>query len=319
MSESRFKIIDADSTAAALSFKPLIEALDKGFTDTYIAPLRHHHALKRNEKNDATLLLMPTWTESASREQFIGVKIVTVFPGNPSKGLPSVTSTYLLSDGDTGRQLALIDGNVLTARRTAATSALAARYLSRPDSRRLLILGAGQVARLLPDAYMAVRPIDHISIWNINRDSAERLAMALGSRGIAASVADDLETAVGKADIITAATLSISPLIKGEWLRPGQHMDLIGSFTPEMREADDDAIRRSLVVVDNESALAESGDLVQPIRNKTIDSGHVIATLPDLCRKSRPGRETSEQITCFKTVGSGIADLIAAKLVFGAR
>ncbi len=318
MPNSVFRIIDAEATCQSLPFKQLIEALNEGFTNAYFAPVRHHHSLKRREDADATLLLMPTWTESASPEQFIGVKIVTVFPGNPAKGLPSVTSTYLLSDGETGRQLALIDGNVLTARRTAATSALAARYLSRPDARRLLLLGTGQVARLLPQAYRAVLPIDHIQIWNIHRASAERLTAELSSAGIAASVADDLESAIADADIISAATLSTSPLIKGKWLKPGQHIDLIGSFTPEMREADDEAIQQSLVFVDNKTALHESGDLIQPLKSGIIDQSDVVATLPELCKKAHPGRQAPDQITCFKSVGSGVADLIAAKLVFGA-
>ncbi len=205
MPKSVFRIIDADTTCHSLPFKQLIEALDEGFTNGYIAPVRHHHSLERCEDTDATLLLMPTWTESSSPEQFIGLKIVAIFPGNPAKGLPSVTSTYLLSDGETGRQLALIDGNVLTARRTAATSALAARYLSRPDARRLLLLGTGQVARLVPQAYRAVLPIDHIQVWNINRGSAERLVAELSAAGIAASVADDLELAITDADIVSAA------------------------------------------------------------------------------------------------------------------
>ncbi|MGJ0507698.1 MAG: ornithine cyclodeaminase family protein [Methylocystis sp.] len=318
MPKSIFRIIDAETTCQSLPFKQLIEALDEGFTNDYIAPVRHHHSLKRREGNDATLLLMPTWTESSSSEQLIGVKTVTVFPGNPAKGLPSVTSTYLLSDGETGRQLALIDGNVLTARRTAATSALAARYLSRPDARRLLLIGTGQVARLLPQAYRTVLPIDHIQVWNINRGSAERLAAALNSAGIAASVADDLESAIADADIISAATLSTSPLIRGKWLKPGQHVDLIGSFTPGMREADDEAIRKSLIFVDSTTALHESGDLIQPIESGIIDQSDVVATLPELCKKVHPGRQAPDQITCFKSVGSGVADLIAAKLVFGA-
>ncbi|MGJ0510119.1 MAG: hypothetical protein ACR652_23965 [Methylocystis sp.] len=147
---------------------------------------------------------------------------------------------------------------------------------SRPDARRLVLLGTGQVARLLPQAYSTVLPIDHIQVWNINRGSAERLAAEFSSADIAASVADDPELAVAGADIISAATLSTSPLIQGKWLKPGQHVDLIGSFTPGMREADDEAIRKSFVFVDNRTALVSVRGKVASNQSVMIHRGDLI-------------------------------------------
>src|SRR4051812_12958052 len=166
---------------------------------------------------------MPAWSNNTDAVKYLGVKLVTVFPGNTAKGLAGLTSTYVLYDGDTGQHLAMLDGNVITARRTVATSALAARYLSREDSRKLLVLGSGRVASLIPEAYRAVRAIGEVSVWDISRESAARMVADLSNKGFAASFEGDLEAGVRNADIISAATLATAPLVHGEWLSPGTH------------------------------------------------------------------------------------------------
>jgi ornithine cyclodeaminase len=213
-------------------------------------------------------------------------------------------------------QLALLDGNTITCRRTVAGSALAADYLARKDARRLLVIGAGRVASLIPDAYLSVRAIEHFDIWDVNVGNAVRLVEALRAKGLSAGVAPDVERAVKDADIVSAATLATTPIIKGEWLRPGTHVDLIGGFTPAMREADDEAIRRSTVYIDTKDAVHEAGDLVRPIESGVLDVTSIRATLEDLCRGSAKGRRSNDEITVYKAVGTALADLATATMAY---
>lgn len=310
-----FTILDAGQTAAALPFVELVDALRIGFASGCQLPERHHHTMARDGEADATLLLMPAWTNPAEVEQYLGVKLVTVVPGNAKRGLPGLVSTYMLYNGQTGEQLALMDGNTITGRRTVATSALAAAYLARPDSTKLLVAGAGRVGSLIPDAYRAVLPIEDVAIWDANPEASHRLARSVNESGLQAYVVEDLETEVRNADIVSTATLATEPFIRGEWLTPGTHVDLIGGFTPKMREADDAVVTRSQLYVDTAEALHEAGDLVQPIHAGLIGESHVLSTLADLCRADEFVRRDSQSITCFKAVGSGLADLVAAKLV----
>lgn len=313
---TELNIFDALATGQRLPFGPLTDALLRGFALGCQAPERQHHTMARMGEPDATLLLMPAWSNPEDQNQYIGVKLVTVVPGNASRKLPGLTSTYVLYDGVTGRQIALLDGNTITGRRTVATSALAARYLAREDSSRLLIIGSGRIAHLIPDAYLAVRPIREIAVWNRNEESATRLVDQLRERGVQASVAKDLEQAVRTSDIVSAATLSTAPIIRGEWIRPGTHIDLIGGFKPSMRETDDEAVRCSQVYVDTLEALHEAGDLTQPIGAGVISATHVKGTLAQLTRGEVARRKDNQQITLFKSVGSALADLVAARLVY---
>jgi ornithine cyclodeaminase len=261
------------------------------------------------------LLLMPAWT--ASGEQFLGCKLVTVFPDNAKAGRPSLYGTYLLLSGETGEPLAVLDGRVLTAWRTAAASALAAEYLARADAAHLVMIGAGAVAPHLVRAHASVRPIDRVTLWNRTRARAERLAAELRRDDRDITIADDLEAAVRRADIVSCATLSATPLVRGAWLREGTHVDLVGGFTPAMREADDAAIRRARIYVDTRvGALKEAGDIVDPIRRGVISEADVQGDLFDLCRGTAPGRTTAAEITLFKSVGTAIEDLAAAVLVW---
>ena len=305
-----------NETADALPFKELIDALDKGFAMGCAKPERQHLKLGKQENNPPIMLLMPAWTNPEVGKQFLGVKIVNVFPDNRLKNLPGLTSTYILYDGDTGEELAIFDGNTLTARRTAATSALAARYLSSPQSEKLAIIGAGEVAQLLADAFSAVRPIKKISIWNRTKKSAEKLGKQLEDAGFSVTIAGTAEEAVNGADIISAATLSNEPVIQKNWVKKGAHVDLIGAFTPQMREADDDLIRHAKLYIDTVEALEEAGDLCIPIGNGTIKKSDILATLSDLALSKEPPERGNDDITLFKAVGSALTDLYAAKLAF---
>ncbi|RVG23082.1 ornithine cyclodeaminase family protein [Sinorhizobium meliloti] len=316
MIDTSIMIVDAESTTAALPFQPLVNELQSAFGRGCVVPVRHHHTIERTGEPDATLLLMPAWSNPNEEDQYLGVKLVTVVPGNDARGLPGLTSTYMLYNAVDGRQLALMDGNAITSRRTVATSALAARFLSREDARSLLVIGAGRVASLIPEAYQAVRPIEKVAIWDINIDNARALAKSLGDRGICAEIVSDLEQAVGRADVISAATLSTSAIIKGAWIKSGTHIDLIGGFTPNMREADDVALALSKAYVDTREALHEAGDLIQPIEAGVVSEDHVQGTLADLAKGLIQGRTKAEEITYFKAVGSGLADLAAAKMVY---
>lgn len=318
MADAQIRILDAQATGVRLPFGELVATLRRAFAEGCVVPVRHHHAIANDGEPDATLLLMPAWHETQRSGRYLGIKIVTVFPGNTSRNLPGLTSTYMLYDGRTGAQLALLDGNTITSRRTVAASALAADYLARKDARRLLVVGAGRVASLIPDAYRAVRPIEHIDIWDIEAANAARLAQDLERQGLKASVVTNLEAAVRAADIVSAATLATEPLIRGEWLRPGTHVDLIGGFTPAMREADDEAVRRSSVYIDTREALHEAGDLVQPIRAGLFSADLVRATLDELCRSNAPARTSDSEITLYKAVGTALADLAAATMVYEA-
>ncbi|WP_442967788.1 ornithine cyclodeaminase family protein [Rhizobium sp. GR12] len=310
--------LDAQETAIFLPFKELTDTLRAAFVEGCEMPVRHHHTVDVTDEAAATLLLMPAWHCAHRSSRYLGIKIVTVFPGNAGRNLPGLTSTYMLYDAQTGIQLATLEGNVITGRRTVAASALAADYLARRDARRLLVLGAGRVASLIPDAYRAVRPLDHVAVWDIDGGNAERLAQSIAASGLAASIVDDLEKAVAETDIISAATLATTPIIKGEWLRPGTHVDLIGGFTPGMREADDDAILRASVFIDTDEALHEAGDLVQPINTGLFSEKNVRSTLAGLCRENRFARGSDTEITLYKAVGTALADLAAATMVYEA-
>jgi ornithine cyclodeaminase/alanine dehydrogenase-like protein (mu-crystallin family) len=310
------RVFDVEATAAALPFPSLINALEIGFAEGCVFPQRHHHTIRVPEGTDATLLLMPAWHDSGRAVRYLGIKLVTVYPDNSAKGLPGLSSTYLLYEAETGQPVAMMDGNVITARRTVATSALAARYLARPDSRHLLIVGAGRVASLIAQAYLVVRPIEQVTIWDIAPTLATSLASTLSKQGFNACATTDLKAAVRCADIVSAATLATQPLISGAWLRPGAHLDLIGGFTPAMREADDEAIARSSIYVDTREALHEAGDLVQPMNAGIVSEVNIRGTLSDLTRKRTSGRRFPNEITCFKAVGSALADLISGTIIY---
>ena len=307
------RIIDAAAVAATLQPLTLVPALERMFRTGCTAPVRHHHTVPVPGTADGTLLLMPAWQFGA----YLGTKICTVFPGNVERGLPAVSAGYLLMDGRTGAVLALIEGGELTAKRTAATSALAARFLARPDARTLLVVGTGRISGELARCHHALLPgLERVLIWGRSAASAARLATALRAEAVPAEPVADLGAATAQADIITSATLAVEPLIHGDAVRPGTHVDLVGGFTPTMREADDALIAKSSVFADTrDGALKEGGDLVIPVTRGVLRADDV-ADLAMLCRGERAGRRDPSEITVFKSVGAALEDLAAAILVY---
>lgn len=301
--------IDASAVHAALEWRVLVDALREGFRAGGNTPLRASYPV--TPAGDR-LLLMPAWDASG-----LGVKIVTVFPRNPMRGLASVSALYLLLDASTGHPLALIDGEALTLRRTAAASALASLYLSRPDSRTLLAVGPGRLAPYLVAAHCAVRPIERVLVWGRDRVRAEAAVSVLRADGLAADPCADLGAALAFADIVTCATTAREPVVRGALVRPGTHLDLVGAFTPEMRESDDELIARAAVFVDTfAGALREAGDLVHAIDGGAIARTDVRAELADLCTGRHAGRHSPSEITLFKSVGTALEDLCAARTVY---
>lgn len=307
------KIINAADTRRALPFDRLIPALEAMFISGCQVPLRHTHALHETaDEFPMTVLIMPAW----QRDRYLGIKTVNIYPANAGRGLPGLYSTYILYDAKTGEPLALIDGNEITSRRTAAASALAASYLAPATARRLLVVGCGRVGSLIPAAYRAVRPIEQVVVWDRDVQAASLLAETLRTQNIDASVAADLAGAVSEADIVSCATLATEPLIHGSALRACSHLDLIGSFTPQMREADDACFSHARLFIDTQEALQKSGELLGPISRGVFSPDDIAGDLADLANGRIPGRGDSEGRTVFKAVGTALEDLAAAALVY---
>lgn len=305
---------EAAEVEAGLDYPRLIDALAAAFRrDGEPMPVRSAYDVGA-AGNKGHLLTMPAW----ERGEALGVKLVTVFPRNAERGLGAVSSIYVLFDGETGQPKALLDGEALTNRRTAAASALASRHLSRPDSRTLLLVGTGQVAAHLPAAHWAVRPIDRVLVWGRSRGKAAALAETLARDGFETALVEDIPAALRHADIVSCATTSVAPLIHGRDIAPGTHIDLVGAFRPDMRESDDETIRRARVFVDTyPGSLAEAGDLLQAIEAGAWQSDRIQGDLHELETGAKPGRLEAEEITLFKSVGAAIEDLTAANLLVG--
>jgi ornithine cyclodeaminase len=319
------RIISAAEVDAALDDLALIDRLDGLFRAGCEMPTRHHHTIGQPTgpgSPDATLLLMPAWTRGTGSR--VGVKVVTVYPGNGDRGLPAIYGQYLLLDGHTGAPLALLDGTMLTKRRTACASGLASRYLSRPDSARLTMIGTGALAPHLIRVHCRVRPIREVTIWGRRIEQAQGLARELSAslpallgRPVSIRAEPDRRAAVASADIVSCATLSRTALVEGAWLSEGQHIDLVGAYTPQMRESDDDAVSRAIIFVDTRAgALKEGGDIAQPLASRIIDEKDIVADLFELACGERKGRSADDRtsITLFKSVGAALEDLAAAEL-----
>jgi ornithine cyclodeaminase len=306
------RMMGAAELRESLPWSALETALERMFRQGCHAPLRHRHALPQDGAAEGTLLLMPAWTAAHT-----GVKVVHVLPGNGARGLPAVQAAYLLSDGRTGVPLAMLDGGELTDRRTAAASTLAGRFLARPDSASLLILGSGRVAAALAEAWCARFPIRRLALWSRNPANASRLAARLAAHGLPAEAAGSADPR--GFDIVSCATLSETPLVRGAEVDPGTHVDLVGAFRPGMRESDGALLARATLAVDTRAgALAEAGDIVQAVAEGAIKETHVAADLAELCRGAHPGRQGAAEVTVFKSVGWAGEDLAAAVLAFGA-
>ncbi|TRM52398.1 ornithine cyclodeaminase family protein [Achromobacter sp. LC458] len=305
------RFIDTEQTRGALSFDAVIPALREAFRQGATVPTRHVHAIRSGDAQGTTLI-MPAWSDRG----YFGVKIINIFPENTHQGLPGLHATYNLYSATTGVPIAQVDGDIVTVYRTAGAAALGADYLARKEASTLLIVGSGRIAGLLAQAMRTVRPIQRVLVWNVRQAGADALAETLRVQGFDAQATSDLESAVREADIISCATLSTVPLIQGAWLRPGAHLDLIGSFTPQMRETDTACFDGTSVYVDTDEAPTKSGDLLSAFEAGVLTREAIHGDLHQLTTGARQGRRNDQEITVFKAVGSALEDLTLATLVY---
>ena len=308
------RFIEADAVHRLLDFPSLVEALEAGHRGPPPAVDRLL-ITQPSARGEDSLLMLPAW----DRGRDIGVKLATVFPGNVARAdaTPNIHAAYVLFDGSDGRPRALIDGTALTYWKTAADSALGTRLLAAPEPETLLMVGAGALAPYMVEAHRAVRPsIHHLLVWNRTADRARALAERFKSRGMMAEAVQDLEAAVPRADLICCATAAHEPLIAGAWLKPGAHLDLVGGFTPAMREVNDAAAQRARIFVDSRwDTLGEVGDIEGPLASGSIAEADILADLYELCGGRYSVRRAPEDITFFKNGGGGHLDLMTARFL----
>ncbi|MES0827046.1 ornithine cyclodeaminase family protein [Ruegeria sp. SCP11] len=304
------KVFSDAQVKDALPWKELILQLRDAFAKGVSQPLRTAHTIPVPGEPDASFLAMPAWEEGGK----LAVKILFIAPGNSARNLPAVNSSVMVFDAVTGQAEAAMEGGELTARRTAATSALAAELMARENAKNLLIVGAGTIAGNLIPAHRAVRDYDSVQIWARRPEQAQALAAQFDDFVTAIT---DLDTAVAQADVIAAATITNDPLIKGALLKDGAHLDLVGGFTTEMREADNEALKRAAggIIVDTyDGAMAEAGDITQPLAEGVIARDDIAGDMAELCRGEARPRKNASQITVFKSVGAAIEDFVAARM-----
>ena len=307
--------ISAEFIEQNTNFLALISELKTHFASgEVIVPMRHHHDFPNpHVQADSTLLLMPAWNPSKNA----GVKIVTVSPENGQFDLPSIQGTYIYLDAIKGSIKAILEAKSLTVKRTAAASALASSYLSRKNADSLLMIGTGALSINLIKAHAAVRPIKNVFVWGRNFDKAKAIAMQLKHEDFEITPIKSIEEKISEVDIISCATLSKIPLVLGKYLKAGQHIDLVGAYKKDMREADDEAITKTSVFVDTfQGGLKESGDIVIPLQNGTLKVESIKADLFQLITNQKNGRVSENEITLFKSVGHALEDLAAANYYY---
>lgn len=306
------KFISAENIAAIFNYEEFIPLLREAFLGDYTVPQRHHYEYENGiGDNTSTLLLMPAWSSG----QYVGIKTVTVSPYNGEFDLPSIQGIYTLIDARNGLVKTQMEAKMLTVKRTAATSALASLYLSREEAETLLMVGTGALAPELIRAHHKVRPIKRVLIWGRSKEKVETVKGQLIDLALEIETVSSLEEAVLQADIISVATLSQEPLVFGKWLQPGQHLDLVGAYRPDMRETDDEALKKASIFIDHPGALKESGDLAIPLEQGVIQKEDVQGELKGLCEAGKLARKNHEEITLFKSVGHALEDLSAALYV----
>lgn len=305
------------SAPSFLSYDAMIGRLD---WPGAVEALRKGHDLPIAQIKD--VFLGPPTGTMVSRSAYIdglgyGAKTFTVLDANAARGLPTVQGAMLVFDRDDGRLRAIVDSALVTEFKTAADSVLGASLLARPDSKHLLIVGAGTVATSLVKAYAAVLPgIERISVWSRRQEQAQKLVAGLGDRGVNITAVPDLQAAVGEADIVSSATMAREPLILGDWVRPGTHVDLIGAFKADMREADDVLMAKAALFVDSrETTLSHIGELIQPIASGAITADSVVGDFYDLVRSGARRRRSDHEVTVFKNGGGAHLDLMIASWI----
>lgn len=308
------QVLTTEEICARAPMGRLIECLRQAFRRECVTPVRQVVQVPGGSTGERLLLNMPAFDADGAG----AIKLVTFFPDNPAAGLPAVQAVIVVFSAQ-GTPVAVLDGTIVTRLRTGAASALAASYLAREDSAHLVLIGTGALAPYMALAHCTVRPIRRVSVCGRSAERAGATASAIrtlvGER-LDVSVAGSLRAAVAAADIVSCATSSATPVVRGEWVVRGTHIDLVGSFTPATREADDALMRQSRIYVDTyDGALAEAGDILDPLARGVIDRTRIVGELAELVRGRVAGRSTDSEITVFKSVGTAIEDLAAARLI----
>jgi len=305
-------VLDRSAVATASPYPELLVALASGLQLPIESPMRSAFAPNHD---DSTVLIMPAW----KRGDVMGVKLVSIWPGNHALDKSAVSGVYVLISCKDGNPVAVMDGTELTLRRTAATAALGARMLARKDSRTLVILGTGSLALPMALAHAAAMPWDRILVWGRNLAKAQRVVEALAALGVGAQAHGDLQAVLAQADVVVAATTATEPFVRSAWVRPGTHLGLIGAFTPAMAEAEPTLMARSQVFVDSrESILHKGGEVLQAIQQGLMQATDIVAELAEMvAHPDKAWRQHPQSITVFKSVGFASLDLITAELILG--
>lgn len=311
--EQTLQITD-DFINSSTNFAELISALKIGFASPdIVVPQRHHHDFPNPETGaDSTLLLMPAWHPGKEA----GVKIATVSPNNSRFDLPSIQAIYILLDAENGTVKATLQAKSLTAKRTAATSALASSYLSKENANSLLMIGTGALSINLIRAHASVRPIGNVYVWGRNTEKAQAICDELRNENFNCQAVNTIEEKIDGVDIVSCATLSATPLVFGKLLRKGQHIDLVGAYKKDMREADDETINKASVFVDTFGGIHESGDISIPLEEGILKESTIKGDLFSLCSGKTKGRIDEKEITLFKSVGHALEDLVGASYYY---
>lgn len=305
------ELIGAARVHELLAYDGLIEALRQAHLGGMPTMSdRHIYQQPHPDGRPDILILLPAW----QADDGILAKVVTSFPRNRElHDRPTVNSLYIFMNGETGAPEAIFDGEAVIFRKTSADSALGCSLLARKDARTLLMVGAGGLAPYLVRAHCSVRQIERVLVWNRTQAAGQRLAAALSAEGYPAESVADLDAALGEADIVSSATMAESPIIKGRLLKPGAHLDLVGSFTPQMRESDDDVLQRASIFVDHEQTTKRSGDFLDPYARGVITPADVKGDLFALCQGTVAGRRAEDEITMMKNGGGSHIDYFVSR------
>lgn len=311
-------ILTADEVRLALPMDQAIVAMKSAYASlsngTAVVPLRTRLPIPETE---ALSLFMPSFVDSQDGKA-LAIKVVSLFPNNPSRGLPYIQAAVLVLDPETGRAIALLEGSSLTAIRTGAASGAAIDLLARPDSTSVAIFGAGAQGRTQLEAACTARSLETAFIYDSNVERAQAFAEELNGNGPIPRdirIAGSAREAVEHADIICTATTSLRPVFQDKDLKAGAHISAVGSYRPDMQEVSAETVQRARVFVDSRSAaLEEAGDLIQPMQARLFDESHICAELGEVVLGQNPGRVSPEEITYFKSVGVAVQDAMAAQV-----
>jgi ornithine cyclodeaminase len=305
--------IDHTTIFNHLPYADFIPYLQEAYTRDYTVPERNFNSFGNGvSETPSTLLQMSAWEDG----KYLGIKNVTLSPHNSQFNKPTLQGVYLLFEAKNGTPLATFDAGAITARRTAAKSAVASSFLSREDAKMLLMVGTGTLSTELIQAHCTVRPVEEVIIWEHTQGKGRKVIGRLPEMDQEFGVTENLSEAVPKADIISVATMAVNPIIDGRWLQPGQHVDGVGAYRTDMREMNDEVLERSTLFVDHNDAFEETGDLLIPLEEGIIEESDARATLFELCRKEKSINRDDEEITFFKSTGHALEDLSAAVFVY---